>query len=122
MPSTDHKGDLTPVPAEQPAPGCADSYWELLAHKLETNPESYSKALETCERWLADGHSGAVQLRKWRELLIAAREDRPGRDRVQQVLRGDAAADERLREFNPFAGVLSREERRRARELCGYRH
>jgi hypothetical protein len=28
----------------------------------------------------------------------------------------------RLREFNPFPGVLTREERRQARELCGYRH
>jgi hypothetical protein len=28
----------------------------------------------------------------------------------------------RLKEFSPFAGVLTREERRQARELCGYRH
>jgi len=28
----------------------------------------------------------------------------------------------RLRDFHPMAGILTREERREARELCGYRH
>jgi hypothetical protein len=28
----------------------------------------------------------------------------------------------RLRDFHPMVGILTREERREARELCGYRH
>jgi hypothetical protein len=41
---------------------------------------------------------------------------------VLAVLAARTPADQRLRDFHPFAGILSREERRQARELCGYRH
>jgi hypothetical protein len=42
--------------------------------------------------------------------------------RLLELLLSVGEEDTRLREFNPFPGILTREERRQARELCGYRH
>jgi hypothetical protein len=71
---------------------------------------------------LREGHSAPQRLRAWDEVLAAAEHGATGRERLQEILAGANAADERLREFHPFAGILTREERRQARELCGYRH
>jgi hypothetical protein len=96
--------------------------WELLAEKLARQPELLAVARENCARWLSEGHSAPQRLREWDEVLAAAELNEPGRERLQKILTGANEADERLREFHPFAGVLTREERRQARELCGYRH
>lgn len=106
----------TPVSATLP------TIWELLADKLARRPELLAVARKNCARWLREGHSAPQRLREWDALLAAAEQSQAGRERLREVLAGANAADERLREFHPFAGILTREERRRARELCGYRH
>ena len=98
------------------------TFWELLTAKLERQPELLAMARGNCARWLSEGHSAPHRLREWDSLLAAAEQGEPGRRRLREVLAGANETDERLREFHPFAGILTREERRQARELCGYRH
>ena len=98
------------------------TFWELLGEKLARQPELLAVARENCARWLNEGHSAPQRLRAWDTVLAAAEQDETGRERLQEILAGANEADARLREFHPFAGILTREERRQARELCGYRH
>lgn len=98
------------------------TFWELLAEKPARHPELLAVARGNCARWLGEGRSAPQRLRAWDELLAAAEQNETGRRRLWEVLAGANEADERLREFHPFAGILTREERRQARELCGYRH
>jgi hypothetical protein len=98
------------------------SLWELLAEKLAAHPELLAVARENCARWLREGHSGAARLREWDALLADAQTSAAGFARLRAVLTGGDKRDARLRDFHPLAGILTREERRQARELCGYRH
>jgi hypothetical protein len=100
----------------------APSLYELLLDKLEQHPELLAVARENCARWLREGHSAPHRLREWDALLAAAQQSTEGRARLRHVLQGETPEAARLREFHPLAGILTREERRRARELCGYRH
>jgi hypothetical protein len=98
------------------------SFWDLLAEKLTAHPELLGKARENCSRWLREGHSGAARLKEWDALLAEAQAGPVGRAKLRSVLEGADESKSRLRDFHPFAGILTREERRRTRELCGYRH
>lgn len=98
------------------------SLWELLAAKLATHPELLQVARENCSRWLREGHSGASRLQEWDGILANAQQGKAGQDQLQAVLAGNDEHTARLRDFHPFAGILTREERRQAKELCGYRH
>ena len=98
------------------------SLYELFARKLLAHPELLNMARETCQRWLREGHSASDRLNAWDRLLAEAQAGREGMERLQRVLAGTDETEGRLREFHPLAGILTREERRRARELCGYRH
>jgi hypothetical protein len=100
----------------------APSLWELLANKLAAHPELLAVARENCARWLREGHSGAARLREWDALLAEAQANAVGLARLRSVLLDATGADARLRDFHPLAGILTREERRQAKELCGYRH
>lgn len=98
------------------------SLYELFAEKLAAHPELLSVARENCQRWLREGHSAPERLREWDALLADAQAGIAGMVRLQRVLAGTDDSNGRLREFHPLAGILTREERRRAKELCGYRH
>ena len=98
------------------------SFWELLAAKLSAQPELLRVARAICARWLHEGHSGATRLREWDALLADAEASVAGWGRLLAVLTSPAERETRLRDFHPFAGILTREERWRASELCGYRH
>ncbi len=50
------------------------------------------------------------------ELLAVAREN------CARWLREEQSSAARLRDFHPLAGILTREEQRRTRELCSYWH
>jgi len=71
---------------------------------------------------LEEGHSAPQRLREWDDLLASAEQSERGRQRLREIFESSSEADARLRDFHPFAGILTREERRQARELCGYRH
>ena len=96
--------------------------FELLADKLAAHPELLAVARENCARWLREGHTGAARLREWDALLAEAQTSAGGFARLRATLIGDDECAARLRDFHPLAGILTREERRKAKELCGYRH
>ena len=98
------------------------SLYELFAEKLAAHPELLAVARENCQRWLREGHSAPARLHEWDALIAEAQAGPAGMARLQQVLAGTDESGGRLREFHPLAGILTREERRRAKELCGYRH
>ena len=98
------------------------SLYEAFADKLSAHPEMLGVARDNCARWLREGHSAPHRLREWDALLAAAQMGAAGQARLREVLLGSNEADVRLREFHPLAGILTREERRNTRELCGYRH
>ncbi len=98
------------------------SLWELLADKLAAQPQLLGVARENCARWLREDHSAGARLREWDSLLAAAQANPAGFVRLREVLLAGDETAARLREFHPLAGILTREERRLAKELCGYRH
>ncbi len=98
------------------------SLYDLISAKLRTHPELIEVARQNCAAWLRDGVVTPQRLHEWDAVLAAAQRSETGLARLLEILAARTAEDERLREFHPFAGILSREERRQARELCGYRH
>ncbi len=100
----------------------APSYWQLVADKLQRAPGLLQVARDNIVRWRAQDQTAPHRLEQWERLLIEAQAGEPGMRRLVNVLLGTEDENERLREFNPFPGILTREERRQARELCGYRH
>ena len=98
------------------------SLYELFAAKLTAQPELLRVGRENIRRWLEQGHTTPQRLREWDDLLADAEAGPDGMARLQSVLAGTDDSGGRLREFHPLAGILTREDRRRARELCGYRH
>jgi hypothetical protein len=104
------------MPAELP------SFWEVLRDKLANQPALIGVARQNCRRWLEQGHSAPERLRAWETLLTKAESQEAAREQLLKLLTAEDEPSARLREFHPFAGVLTREERRQTRELCGYRH
>ena len=100
----------------------APSYWALLARKIEQNPSLLDTVMCTIDRWLAEEHSASHRLVQWRQLVLAAQRQPAALSALLRILTSEDPADSRLRDFNPFPGILTREERRQTRELCGYRH
>ena len=98
------------------------SLYEAFADKLSAHPELLAVARDNCARWLREGHSAPHRLREWEALLASAQMGQAGQVRLREVLLGSNELDLRLRDFHPLAGILTREERRNTRELCGYRH
>jgi hypothetical protein len=99
------------------------TFHELVADKLEGADASTRDALlriplDNIERWLARGYSAPHRLEQWRTSLLRARESLDGFHELLRLLRDEGEAARRLRDFGPFAGVLTREERRQAKSEC----
>ncbi len=113
---------LYPMPLELRETQGAVSYWQLVAEKIRIVPVSIQIARSNIVRWREQGQSATHRLDEWEALLIKAVDNETGLRELIDVLLGADERSERLREFNPFAGILNREERRQASELCGFRH
>ena len=100
----------------------APSYWQLVADKLQRAPGLLQVARDNIVRWRAQGQTASHRLEHWERILMDAQGSERGMRHLMSVLMGAEEENERLRDFNPFPGILTREERRQARELCGYRH
>ncbi len=98
------------------------SFWQLLADRVARDDNAIHIALRNIDQWLAAGHSAPHRLEEWRGLLLEALASPAGRNRLVGTLTGTDAESSRLRDFHPFAGILTREERRHTLELCSYRH
>jgi hypothetical protein len=93
-----------------------------IAEKIRKNPEVLGTALTTLEKWSILGNVPENRLTEWRSILKKARTGRAGRKELMAILRNPSRKDRRLLDFAPFAGILSREERRKVFLKCAYDH
>lgn len=96
---------------------------ELVADKLERDPALLRIPLENIDRWLANGHTAPHRLEQWREIILRAQESGDAFEALLHILRNtDDSTTERLKEFAPFAGVLTAKERLTVIRQCVYSH
>lgn len=98
---------------------------ELVADKLEqAGPEARAALLripiENIDRWLGKGHTAPHRLEQWRQIILRAQAQPEGFQELLRVLRDSSEASQRLKDFAPFAGVLTWKERRHATPECAY--
>jgi len=98
---------------------------DLVADKLEQADPATREALlriplENIDRWLAHGHTAPHRLEQWRQILLGAQHSPAGFDGLLRLLRDPGDSSQRLRDFAPFAGVLTRQERQHATPECAY--
>ena len=96
--------------------------YPLIADKIEKNPAVVKAALDTLVKWKSLGEVPPERLATWRRILYDAQKGKAGMSRLLGVLRDDSESNRRLLDFGPFAGVLTREERRKVFLKCAYDH
>ena len=94
----------------------------MVADKLEQDRSLLRIPLENIDRWLANGHTAPHRLEQWRQIILRAQESDAGFCELLDLLRKDEQTTERLREFAPFAGVLTARERQIIIRQCVYSH
>ena len=93
---------------------------DLAADKIERDPALLRIPLENIDRWLANGHTAPHRLEQWRAIIVRAQQSPEGFRELLALLRERSEATDRLKDFAPFAGVLSVAERRQAQPTCAY--
>ena len=78
--------------------------------------------LENIDRWIANGHAAPHRLEQWRQIILRAQASAEGFQELLALLRDRSQETERLREFAPFAGVLTAAERLPVIRQCVYSH
>ena len=110
-------------PVHHDPPMLSDLLAHTVADKLEADPSLLRIPLKNIDRWISQGVLSAPEwFRQWRELLEAARRDAASLRSLLIILRSDTEEARRWRDFSPFAGVLSAEERRTLIRRCNYSH
>ncbi|SRR6266478_4627506 len=100
----------------------AKTLHDLVADKLERDPSLLHIPLENIDRWLANGHTAPHRLEHWRKIILRAHQLPGGFRELLALLRDRSEETERLREFAPFAGVLTAAERLPVIRQCVYSH
>ena len=95
---------------------------DLVADKLEQDPALLRIPLENIDRWIANGHTAPHRLEKWRQIILRAQQSPEGFRELLAPLRDRSQQTEWLRDFAPFAGVLTFEERRQAAPKSPYHY
>ena len=95
---------------------------DLAADKIESDPSLLHIPLENIDRWLANGHTAPQRLEQWRQIILRAQQSAEGFQELLCLLRDRSEATERLRDFAPFAGVLTAAERAVIIRQCAYSH
>jgi hypothetical protein len=96
--------------------------YPLIADKVERDPGVVNTALATLSKWEELGMIPVSRMTAWRRILRDAKKGKGGTKRLLAVLRDDSESNRRLLDFAPFAGVLTREERRKVFLKCTYDH
>lgn len=78
----------------------------LIADKLEANPYLIRIAQENLSRWIGETASAASAHLEWQQILNAK-----SLKEVLSLLRTPTDEGQRLRQSNPFAGLLTPQER-----------
>jgi hypothetical protein len=96
--------------------------YPLVVARLRRDEALIDEALRVLDHWDRQGLGQARRRGQWREILSAAKVSREGFDSLIALLEDTGERARRLKDFAPFAGVLSREERRKAFSACSYDH
>jgi hypothetical protein len=94
--------------------------YEVIADKIESDPELLDIPLANISRWLKQDHSAPHRLEQWRRMIVAAKHSGDGMKNLLALLRDNGEEAMHLKSFAPFPGVLSIAERREI--LCAYKH
>ena len=94
--------------------------YDLIADKIEADPVLLAIPLDNIPRWLANGYTAPHRLEQWRAIILRAQQSPDGMRELLALLRDRGETAERLKEFSPFAGVLTAKERRQATTTCAY--
>ena len=94
----------------------------LIVERIRRDSAVLDDAMAVLERWDARKVGTAHRRQEWRRLLLAARESSQGCEALISLLLDPSEKARRLKDFAHFAGVLSREERRKAFSECTYDH
>jgi hypothetical protein len=94
--------------------------YEVIADKIESDPELLDIPLANISRWLKQDHSAPHRLEQWRRVIVAAKYSGDGMKNLLALLRDNGEEAMHLKSFAPFPGVLSIAERREI--LCAYKH
>ena len=96
--------------------------FRLIADKIERDPAHLQVGLDNIARWVDGGIDQQHRLRQWEEMIRAAQSSPAGMADLLAALREDSERAEHLREFSPFAGVLTTLERRPFYLECAFSH
>ena len=96
--------------------------YPLIAERLERDKTVLDEALGVLDRWDERGVGPPNRRLEWRRILVAAKANSRGYSALLDLLLDPGDEARRLKDFAPFAGILSREERRRAFLQCTYDH
>ncbi len=96
--------------------------YPFVADRLRRDTAVLDEALHVLDRWDSRGIGPERRRGEWRRILMAAKASDQGRETLMELLLNTNESARRLKDFAPFAGILSREERRKAFLKCTYDH
>ncbi len=96
--------------------------YPLVADRLTRDAGLLDEALLVLDHWDSREIGPERRRREWRQILVAAKAGGKGYQALIDLLRNTNESARRLKDFAPFAGILSREERRKAFLQCTYDH
>ena len=96
--------------------------YPLVAERLRRDRSVLDEAMRVLDHWDAERIGPDRRRQQWRGLLSDAKATTAGYQALIAVLEDSGEASRRLKDFAPFAGILSREQRRRAFLPCRYDH
>ena len=96
--------------------------YPLIADRVEHDFSILDWALDTLQKWTSQGEIPLLRAAEWRRIIEDAKLGNEGLKALVAILRDESEQGRRLKDFAPFAGVLSREERRAVFLKCAYDH
>ena len=98
------------------------NYFPAIAEKIQKDPSVLKMAKATLRKWRRLGEAPEARLDEWRRILEYAGKSPKGRKALIVMLKTRNKDNCRLLDFAPFAGILTREERRKVFLKCVYAH
>lgn len=100
-----------PLPArERTGDEVSADRFRLIADKIEADSTLLDIPLANIERWLGNGHSAKTRLEGWRSMILDARANDVGMEKLLFILRDQEWESVQWKDFSPFPGILNKVE------------
>ncbi len=93
-----------------------------IAAKLAQEPELLQHARATLQHWSSIAAAPPARIHQWSTILADASASEGGMARLLALLKDDSEEARRIKDFAPFAGILTRQERQKIIAACTYDH